>query len=454
MHFTKLARPISKVIHHDMKEADMKAIKHQYDVIVAGGGIAGTMAAIAAATEGCRTLLVERYAALGGMATLGLVQPITKWGIHGQYVIGGRGKNILENLSELSPTATTPMSHYGPTCDAEYLKRSLETTALESGVKLLYHTWVTGVEREKDALTGLQVVSKSGPMTILGDIFIDATGDGDVAASAGIPFDEDSQGITLMFIVSGIDRKHCPPKDEIGKIWDRHKIGYRGLALFWHPREDTAYMNVTEVEGLSGLDPWALTEATVECRRQAWQTLEVLKTHVPGFENAYIEQTAPALGIRETRRIRGRYVLTKEDVLTGTDFPDTIARACCPIDVHGSENGGRGEYRSLKKSYGIPYRSLTTESTKNLIVTGRPISADHIAHSSLRRMAPGFALGEAAGVAATLALKNGDVRSVSVANLRHTLESHGAILRSEEQNLCTDRDAQPSAPADADKPRR
>jgi hypothetical protein len=190
-------------------------------------------------------------------------------------------------------------------------------------------------------------------------------------------------------------------------------------------------MNVTELEGLSGLDPWDLTQCTIECRKQAWQILEVMQKHVPGFENAYISQTAPALGVRETRRIRGGYILTKDDVLSGADFPDTIARAGCPVDVHGSQNDGLGEYGSVNQSYGIPYRSLITESLSNLIVTGRPISADHIAHSSLRRMAPGFALGEAAGVAAGIAANNGDVRNVPTDQLRKSLEGYGAVLEPE-----------------------
>lgn len=411
--------------------------KHEdnFDVVVAGGGIAGTMTAIAAASEGVNTLLIERYSAVGGMATLGLVQPITTWGIRNQYVLGGRGRRLLEKLSEQSPLAATPMSHYGPTCDTEHLKRLLEVTALEAGVKLLYHSWVTGVEKKEDVLTGLQIVSKSGSHTIRGRVFVDATGDADVAACAGVPYDEDTQGITLMFIVSGINRVCCPPQEEIKKIWEEHKVGYRGLALFWHPRPGTAYMNVTEVEGLNGLDPWALTEATIECRRQAWQTLEVLQKQVAGFEHAYIEQTAPALGVRETRRIRGRYVLTENDVLTGADFPDTIARASCPVDVHGAKLGGRGDYRLIKKSYGIPYRSLTTDSIRNLLVTGRPISADHAAHSSLRRMAPGFALGEATGTAAVLALPTGDARSLSMSGLRNELVKHGAILEPENEHL-------------------
>lgn len=406
--------------------------RQHYDVVVAGGGISGTMAAIAAASDGCRTLLIERYAALGGMATLGLVQPITTWGLKGHYVVGGRGRKLLESLRDTDLNASTPLTHYGPTCDTEHLKRRLEEAALDAGVSLLYHTWITGIQKKEDVVTQLNLFSKAGAATIAGDVIIDATGDADIASYAGVPCVEDSQGITLMFIVAGIKRKQCPPLSDIQSIWQKHKIVYRSLALFWHPREDAAYMNVTEVEGRNGLDPWDLTEATITCRKQAWQILDILKAHVSGFEDAYIEQTASALGVRETRRIQGRYLLTKEDALTGADFPDTIARAGCPVDVHGAQNNGLGDYRALSKSYGVPYRCLTTELFRNLIVTGRPISTDHTVHSSVRRMAPGSALGEAAGVAASMAIKGGgDVRSVSVPDLRRELVKHGAILTPE-----------------------
>lgn len=257
-------------------------------------------------------------------------------------------------------------------------------------------------------------------------------GGGIAGTMAAIAAAEDNQGISLMFILAGIDKEKAPPVSEIKKIWDENKIGYRGIAFFWHPRQDAAYMNVTEVEGLSGLDPWQLTEATIECRKQAWQVTEIFKDKVSGFENAYIEQTAPTLGVRETRRIHGQYILTVDDVFAGGDFPDVIARASCPVDVHGSENAGKGQYGHLEKSYGIPYRSLITNEISKLIVTGRPISADHIAHSSLRRMAPGFGLGEAAGVAAGMAHSSGDLRTLSTEDLRSKLEGYGAILEPEE----------------------
>lgn len=403
-----------------------------YDVIIAGGGISGTMAAVAAAREGCRTLLIERYGALGGMATMGLVQPITTWGINGQYVIGGTGRKILEDVAGYSPSAATPMSCYGPACDAEYLKLVLQRYALRHGVDLLYHSWVMGIERDGDTIAAVRVLSKAGERRIGARVFVDATGDGDIAAFAEVPVDYGSQGITLMMVISGIKRERCPDSGEMAAIWKKYRPNYRDMAMFRHPREDSAYFNMTEVEGLDGLDPEDTTRAMIECREQAWKILDIFREHVPGYENAYIEQTAPALGVRETRRIIGRYVLTGEDVLAGRNFADAAARACCPVDIHGSENEGRGEYYWLERSYAIPYRSLTAAEIANLVVAGRCISADRTAHSSLRRMAPGFAIGEAAGVAAALAVPAGDVRGISVAGLQEALLSYGAILQPEE----------------------
>ena len=398
------------------------------EVAVAGGGIAGTMAAIAAAREGRKTLLIERYAALGGMGTLGLVQPITMWGIRNRYVIGGTGKKILESLAARPDCAATPVSFYGPSCDAEHLKYELEKRALAAGVELLYHTWITGVEKQGDRISALKIFSKAGAASVTARTVIDATGDADIAACSGVPFDIGSQGISLMFLVSGIDPDRCPPRAEIGELYAAHKVGYSGLALFWHPRRDTAYFNVTEVEGLDVLDPRDLTKATIQCRQQAWEILAVMQRHVPGFEQAYIAQTASALGVRESRRIRGQYALTLQEAEAGAHFEDAIARASCPVDIHGSQEGGRGEYRSLKQSYAIPYRCLVTREIPNLIVTGRCISADHGAHSSLRRMAPGFALGEAAGIAGALACETDDARGIDVQALQRKLRSYDAIL--------------------------
>jgi hypothetical protein len=413
----------------------MSVFDRTFDVVVAGGGISGTMAALAAAREGRGTLLVERYTALGGMATLGLVQPITMWGKNGRYVVAGTGKKLLEGLSRRSSLAATPMTHYGPVCDSEYLKRELELAALEQNVSLLYHTWITGVEKDGNSITALRVLSKGGESAIRGRVFVDATGDADVAAFAGVPCATDSQGITLMMVVSGIDRDRCPGHEDMSRIYAEHNdANYGGLCMFWHPRRDTAHLNMTEVELLNALDPEDLTKATVECRRQAWRVLEIMQQHVAGFENAFISQTAPALGVRETRRIQGLYELTRDDVLEGTQFDDVVARCSCPLDIHGDSSEGRNTYTTLEQSYAIPYRSLVTDVVKNLVVAGRCISADHAAHSSLRRMAPGFAIGEAAGMAAAMTTDTGNAREVPVNELQEKLLGYGAVLSPDKEN--------------------
>jgi len=403
-----------------------------FDVIVAGGGISGTMAAIAATRAGARTLLVERYGALGGMATLGLVQPITTWGLGQAWVVGGSGRRILEGMIARHPESATELTRYGPTCDAEYLKRELEEQALAHGVTLRYHSWIAGVEREGERLTGLRVLSKGGEEALEARVFVDATGDGDLAADAGLPFEMGSQGITLMFVLAGIDRARCPEREAMARLYqEAGPASYRGLCIFWGPRPDGCYVNMTEVEGLDACDPEDLTRATIECRRQAWQILDTFRAHVPGFERAYIAKTAPALGVRESRHVHGLYTLTGADVESGRHFEDVIARAGCPVDIHGSEHGGRGAYRGLKHSYAIPYRCLVPPEVANLLLTGRCISADAVAHSSLRRMAPGFALGEAAGLAAAQALAHDDTRTLPIAPLQAALRDHGAILDSE-----------------------
>ena len=412
------------------------SLERKHDVIVVGGGIAGTMAAIAAAQEGRRTLLVERFGCLGGMATAGLVQPMTMWGCGKHYVIGGQGRDMLEQLARSDPEAASEVSTYGPTCDAEHLKYLLEKEARHAGVRLLYYAWFVDAERDGAAVRAVHVATKAGLLRLTANVFIDATGDADLAAQAGVPCETGSQGITLMFLIGGIDRDRVPERKELGRLYGEHAVGYRrGALLFWHPRGDAAYANMTEVEGLDPLDPADLTKATLDCREQAWRMIRVFREHVPGFERAYIAQTAPALGVRESRRIQGAYVLTTEDVLAGRDFPDTIARASCPLDVHGSEGGGKKLYRPLQRSYGVPYGCLVSEAAENLLVAGRAASTDEGAHSSLRRMAPGFALGEAAGVAAGMAVGEGNALHIDTHQLQTRLLDRGAILAPESDEL-------------------
>ena len=403
------------------------------DVLVVGGGMAGTMAALAAARMGARVILVERHTAVGGMATMGLVQPITMWGNREHYVGGGLGRRILEELAEHKGAGD--MNTYGPVCDSEALKFELEKRLLADNVEILYQAWVNGVETDNGEIRAVTAVAKEGTLRFKPKMVVDASGDADVAALAGVPWDEGRQGATLMMTMAGIDWQRVP--ENANDIFRSHNDAtYRGLLSFRHPtRRDAAFFNCTEVDQLAALDTRELTRAIVECRRQAWRILEICRLHVPGFEQAYIEQTAPALGVRESRRIRGLYCLDEHDVMSGREFPDAIARCICPVDVHGDESKQGGKrYVALKKSYAIPYRTMIAKEVKNLIVTGRPISCDQAAHSSLRRMAPGCSLGEAAGIAAAMAVEaaaSADARTVDVDVLRRYLLDNGAVLHPE-----------------------
>ncbi len=399
-----------------------------YDVIVAGGGMSGVMAAVAAAREQRRVCLLERGFMLGGMATSGLVQPITCWGRSTsdgvKYVIGGTGRDFLSRLHEKNPGLATAMSTYGPVLDSEFLKLELERLVLAHNIDLFYGIMLCGAKSQDGTIQSIQCCSNQGIHEFSAARYIDATGDCALANAAGADCFIEKQGISLMFILGGVNKEElfASPYQE---IWKTHRgNNYRSATVFNHPREHTLCLNMTEVDAADGLAPEALAKTTCTCREQAWEILRVFREFVPGCTHAYIEQTAPSLGVRESRRIRGEYFLTGEYVTSGKEFPDTVARSSCPIDIHGTSL----LYSGLKKSFAIPFRSLIPCPIRNLLVTGRGISADHVAHSSLRRMAPGMALGEAAGIAATLADDNS---KVDISRLQTKLEEYGAILQDE-----------------------
>ena len=382
----------------------------KYDVAVCGGGISGCMAAWAAARSGLRTILLERYNALGGMATSGLVQPITMWGIGGAYALAGTGKRFLEELHQKYPRAVGEMGCYGPVCDPELIKFELEQQLVQAGVDIRYQTWVHGAKREESSLHALRALTKEGEREIPAAFFIDASGDGDVGFFAGEKFTIGRQGATIMFVIAGIHKKDLLSREKMDELWKGVQdefSGYRRLCYFVHPRGDTFFMNMTEVDQLEALSSVEISRASIICRKQAWEIWRLLQRDFPGFENSYIQQTAHTLGVRESRHLQSGYILTGDDIAAGKEFPDTVCRGCSPIDIHGNDNEGRNIYHTLERGFAIPYRTMLPSKTDNLLVTGRAVGADPTAHSSLRRMANMFSLGEAAGEAAVLAVKEG-----------------------------------------------
>lgn len=434
--------------------------KNEYEVIVVGGGTAGWVAAVAAARNGADTLLIERYGFLGGTATASLVGPWMRFATPTEQLITGIFEEYRQRLAAKGGIK-------GNTFNFELAKQIALEMVLEAGANLLLHSQFITCEVDTSIIRHILIANKSGLQKFKGEIFIDATGDGDVAASAGCPFkvgrdpDGVTQGITLMFIVGGVDfakvyryfEQHPDEYIHWEEDVDYWKTGVLCRAGFFRaveeakkkgqldqevpylffisvPGDNMVVFNTTHVYQVNPLDAWELTEAEIRLRRQVWQIMEILK-ELPGFEKSYLVQTAVQAGIRESRHITGEYVFNGDDVRKGKKFDDVIARGNYGIDIHSneSETGDFMEDFSAEKTYDIPYRSLVPLKIDNLLLAGRCISADHYGEAAMRIQPICMAIGEAAGTAAALCLKLKTIpRKLEVKKLQLRLKEQGANL--------------------------
>jgi hypothetical protein len=388
------------------------------DVLVVGGGPAGIAAAVASAREGSRTILVERYGFLGGMATAGLVNPfmVSKFP-SGGLIMPPIFSDVIARLEEKNAAKRGELFRQPHIVfDPEVLKSVLFDLILSAGVTLYLHSYASGVILKDERFAGALFESKSGQFRVFSRIGIDATGDGDLAYLSGAQYElgRSSDGLmqpaTLNFRVGGVDTEAMPNREDMDKAFraakdeGRIKIEREKLLWFETTRANELHFNATRVIRVNGTKVEDLTRAEIDGRRQAEEIMSYLKAEVKGFENAFIAATATQVGIRETRRIIGHYMLTKEDVIEGKDFDDSIAKCSYPIDIHDPK--GKGTlFQPLSRPYGIPYRCLIPKKIDNLIVAGRPISVSHEAFSSTRVMPTCMATGEAAGISASLCIK-------------------------------------------------
>ena len=402
-------------------------------LLVAGGGPAGLAAAVAAARRVMATVLVERYGFLGGMATAGLVNPFMMWDPGQEPLVGGIFQEMLDRLSAKGGFSSPRQPN---AFDPEAFKVAADEMCAEARVQVRLHTLLTAVSKKGNRISSAATESKSGRKAWRARVFIDCTGDADLACRAGVPCDigrgEDglTQPMTLNFRMAGVEVERMPSGAEINRRYDAAKAGGRvhcprENVLFFHTLQpDVVHFNTTRVTGKSGVDSHDLTSAEIEARRQTQELVRFLVSEIAGFEHAYLQQTAAQIGVRESRRIRGEYALTAEDVLGGRKFADGIARCSYPIDIHSPTGAGtvirgvpEGDY------YEIPYRCLVPVGVDNLLVAGRCVSATHEAQASLRVMPQCFAMGEAAGVAASLAIERSILpREVDAGELRAILE--------------------------------
>ncbi|HWQ11131.1 MAG TPA: FAD-dependent oxidoreductase [Holophaga sp.] len=424
-----------------------------WDVVVAGGGPSGCAAAAAAAQEGMRVLLLERSGALGGMGTSGMLPAWCPFSDGEKVIHRGLAWRVFESCLASLPHVPRGSTDWVP-INTERLKRVYDELLDEAGVNVQFHSQVAGLVRSDRTLESVTIANKAGLTRIRGAVFVDATGDGDVAAWAGAPFEHgddkgDVQPATLCFSLANVDlhsyfQRGKPSRQSLGCVLDHAR----------YPRfSDLHVSNVQVGPGIigfnaghlwnvNGTNPDDLSRAMIEGRRIAEDFRAALAEYFPeAFGSAHLVATAAIPGIRESRRIMGDYLLTLDDYLARRCFHDEIARNAYPIDLHpaASEaaNLRREDFDIMARyakyqpgeSHGIPYRCLIPEGIDNLLVTGRSISTDRIVQASTRIMPVALVLGESAGVASSLAcMEGGKVRQVDPGQLRARLIQRGAYL--------------------------
>ncbi len=413
----------------------------KYDVAVLGGGFAGVWAAIAAAREGSRVILIEKGNALGGAAANALVLPFMSY----HTEIDGKVTPLTSGILDLICARLTARDALQHGCYLEEeLKYVLGELVLEYGVTLLYHAYLFDTEKDSCGnITAVSLATREGVLRVSADYFIDATGDAQLAYLAGFETvlgregDHLCQPMTLCFRVGGVDRdKFYATLPEVQKAYKQSLAA----GEFQNPREDilvfktlipsVLHFNTTRIVKKDPTSAEGITEAEILSRRQVFEVYEWLKKHADGLDDSFLMMTASEIGVRESRMIVGEYVLTEKDCRAFTKFEDAIAACNYDIDIHNPEGSGTSHYYFPKGAYyTIPYRSLIPKGAKNLLVAGRCISSDHGAQASYRIMPTVSAIGEAAGCAIGMAKSRGiAVCDLDISALQQRLKACGATI--------------------------
>jgi FAD dependent oxidoreductase len=443
------------------------------EVLVVGGGPAGIGAALGAAAAGAEVILAERYGFLGGNATAALVMPLMSFHTQraafeqpgatrlfptdhgpGEPVVAGVLAQLLSRLvAEGGALAPTLATGYVVPFDPEAFKLTALELLDDAGVEFLFHVFASEVVADY-GLPGVVFETKSGPIVIRARTIVDCTGDGDVAARAGARYEigreQDGlvQPMTLMFRMVEFQRAafeayvraHPDQWRGVHGLWDlictatlngELDLPREDILFFGTPHEREVSVNSTRVTRVLATDVFDWSRAEVESRRQLRQIAAFLRRYVPGFERAYIAQSGVHTGVRETRRITGDYRLTADDVLSARKFDDVVARGAYPVDIHNPKGSGTLLKRLPPgEAYDIPLRCLLPQGLDDILVAGRCLSGSHEAHSSYRVMPIVMATGQAAGVTAALAARQGvRARALPVAEVQRELVRQGANLR-------------------------
>jgi ribulose 1,5-bisphosphate synthetase/thiazole synthase len=429
------------------------------DVLVVGSGSAGSTAAIAAARRGAATLLVEKQAFLGGTSTAVLDTFYGFWtpGEQPRKVVGGIGDDVVAELRELGPVVERPNTYgagTGITYHPDHLKVAWERLVPRSGARILLHAFVQDAVVRGGRIEGVVVATKAGLQAIDARVVIDASGDADVCAFAGVPTElagelEPAQTLTTTFRMTNVDMDRRRGVDRAALhalMADAAESGAYDLPRREGSDHPTPIPGVTATimtrlaptgdaagRTINASDPDFLTQAEMAGRRQALEYVRFLVDRVPGYEHASLVGMGIQLGVRETRRVHGDYRVTRDDVLAARQFDDQVGLCGAPIEDHQPGTGTRWQYLPDGQAVGIPFRTLLPVGVENLLVAGRCFSATHDAHASVRSMAQCMAMGQAAGTAAALSVEGGrSARELQVGGLLDVLRGDGAILSLDE----------------------
>lgn len=417
------------------------------EILIIGGGAAGCNAAIASGLEGRKTLLVERYGFVGGTSTLildtfyGFYTP----GKESKKVVGGTSDLILKKLTERGAMLLRPNTYgagTGVTYDPETLKVVYEELLSEAKVDVLLHTFAVDVLKEGNRMTSVIVVNKSGFLKINAKVFIDTSGDADVAYLAGYAYDgigshTPVQSLTTTFRVVNVDEEETK-KFTKNQMWDWMKAA-NASGKYNLPREEGS-VHITTIPGVMATNMVRLTlpdptdiielsKAEILGRRQALEYFRFMKDYLPGYGKASFLNFSTQIGVRESRRVIGEYTLTREDVLAGRKFDDGVVECGAPIEDHNSSSSTGWVYIPEGETYQVPFRCLIPKDSENLLVAGRCLSATHDAHASVRSMGQCMAMGHAVGTAASLMIESEKrPQEIDVRLLQRKLVETGAII--------------------------
>ena len=424
-------------------------IAGDYDVVVCGGGAAGFISAIAAARSGAKTAIVEQYGFFGGMATIGLVTPLSVFTYNREQVIGGIPWEFVERLRKMGGCIVEePLGNVA--FDPELYKLLCQQMMLEAGVEMYMHSYLSGCRAENGRISAVFFENKNGTEAICGDMYVDCTGDGDLAAMAGVPMQTDEyppmQPMSTYFILGGVDTDspmiadamhhnkqgrncHCIPVRE-KLLAMKESLGIPEFGGPWFCttlRPGEVAVNMTRTMG-NAIDNRDFTAAECRLREDVFKVARILRENFEEFRNSYVTTVAVHAGIRESRRIKGVHTITGDEYVKGCRYPDSISRGAHPVDVHIGA-GAEQSLTFLKQAAYVPYRALIAEGFPNLLVAGRCISADKTAFASLRVQASCMGTGQAAGVAAARCAKAGvSVQDADTDGLIRELRNLGAII--------------------------